>query len=121
MPQSGMARAKIYRRGMPGFFYDNGGVRVAWAWRLHKTCLTCLTCLTRWVRHCIPRGFAVPQFGLAWAKIYRRGMQWADLPQGNAMGRFTAGVMQWANLPQGYAGLFLWQRRFAVCVGVALA
>ena len=44
--------------------------------------------------HDIPRGFAVPQFGLARAKIYRRG---------NAMGRFTAEVMQWADLPQGYA------------------
>jgi hypothetical protein len=31
--------------------------------------------------HDIPRGFAVPQFGLARAKIYRGVMQWADLPQ----------------------------------------
>jgi len=30
--------------GMQGFFYGNGGERVAVVWRL---CLTCLTCLTR--------------------------------------------------------------------------
>ena len=56
---------------VPGYaclFDGNGGMRVAWAWRL------CLTCLTRWVRRCIPRGLAVPLSGLARAKIYRRGM-----------------------------------------------
>ena len=46
-------------------------------------CLTCLTCLTRWGRHVIPRGFAVPQFGLARVQIYCGD---------NAMGRFTVGV-----------------------------
>ena len=46
VPLSGMARVKIYRRGMQGFFYDNGGMRGAGAWRLCLTCPTCLTCLT---------------------------------------------------------------------------
>ena len=36
-----------------------------------------------WVRHDIPRGFVVPQFGMARAKMCRKG---------NATGRFTAGV-----------------------------
>ena len=31
MPLSGLARAKIYRRGMPGFFDGNGGMHVAGA------------------------------------------------------------------------------------------
>jgi len=39
-------------QGNAGQLDGNGGMRVAWAWRL------CLTCLTRWVRHVIPRGFA---------------------------------------------------------------
>ena len=51
--------------GYAGFFDGNGGMRVAWAWRLCQTCLTCLTCLTILVRHCIPRGFAVPLSVLA--------------------------------------------------------
>ena len=28
---------QIYHRGMQGFFYGNGGMRGAGAWRLHKT------------------------------------------------------------------------------------
>ena len=31
VPLSGMARVKIYRRGMPGFFDGNGGMLGAWA------------------------------------------------------------------------------------------
>ena len=56
------------------FFYGNGGVQSAGAWRLCLTRLTCLTCLTRWVRHCIPRGFAVPLCGWVWVQIYRWGV-----------------------------------------------
>ena len=37
MPLCGWAWVQIYRWGVPGFFYGNGGVRAAWAWRLHKT------------------------------------------------------------------------------------
>ena len=48
VPQSGMPRVMIYRWGVQGFFDGNGGVHVAWAWRLH------LTCLTRWVRPSSP-------------------------------------------------------------------
>ena len=56
------------------FFYGNGGVQSAGAWRLCLTRLTCLTCLTRWVRHCIPRGFAVPLCGMARVQMCRWGM-----------------------------------------------
>jgi len=27
-----LARGKIYRRGMQGFFYGNSGMRGAWVW-----------------------------------------------------------------------------------------
>jgi len=92
VPRCGWAWVQIYRWGVPGFFYGNGGVRAAWAWRLHLTCLTCLTCLTRWVRRCIPRGVAVPLCGMGLG----------------------------ADLPMGCAGLFLWQRWCACCGGVTL-
>ena len=73
LSQSGMARAKMCRWGMQGFFDGNGGMRVAWAWRL---CLTCLTCLTSWCarlrpdglrrgKPCDTPGVAVSPFGLA--------------------------------------------------------
>ena len=32
VPLCGLARAMIYRRGMPGFFDGNGGMRVAGVW-----------------------------------------------------------------------------------------
>ena len=63
----------------------NGGMRVAWAWRLHKTYKTYKTykmmmgapvfALTGYAvaSHVIPRGFAVPLWGVA---------QGADVPQG---------------------------------------
>ena len=35
VPQSGMARVQSYRWGVLGFFYDNGGMRGAGAWRLY--------------------------------------------------------------------------------------
>jgi len=54
------------------------------------------------VRHCIPRGFAVPQFGLARAKSYHWVMQRADLPLGSARQLDGNGGMR-------------------VCVGVTLA
>ena len=63
----------------------NGGVRVAGASRLHKTYkMMTVFALMGYAAasHDIPRGFAVPQFGLARAKSYRRGNAMADLPQG---------------------------------------
>ena len=72
--------------GYACLFDGNGGVRVAGAWRLHKTYRTYKTykimvgapvfALTGYAvaSHGIPRGFAVPQCGLARAKVCRRGM-----------------------------------------------
>ena len=60
-----------YARQLDG----NGGVRVAWAWRLHGNFGIFWDFLGGLlVRHVIPRGFAVPLSGMARAKIYRRGM-----------------------------------------------
>ena len=40
------------------------------------------------------------------------------IPRGGGAAAWNGSVV---DLPQGYAGLFLWQRRYAGCVGVALA
>ena len=83
VPQGVMQRADLprgYARQLDG----NGGVRVAWAWRLRLTCLTSLTSLTRGRARLRPDGLrrgkpcdtpwvCLPQFGLARAKICRLG------------------------------------------------
>jgi len=84
VPQYGLARAKICRLGYARQLDGNGGVRVAWAWRLCLTCLTSLTSLTR------GRAIVYPE-GLLAAVWYGSGK---DLP---------LGVMQRADLPLGYA------------------
>ena len=60
---------------MPGFFDGNGGMRVAWV----GACMGILGIFWEFlggllVRHVIPRGFAVPLFGLAQAQLCRWGM-----------------------------------------------
>jgi len=89
LPLFGLARAIDVPMGYAGFFYGNGGVRVAGAWRLHKICGNC--------------------------EIYERGMGARLRPDGLRRGkpRYTpwvclplCGLARGADLPQGYAGLF---------------
>ena len=91
VPLCGMARGADLPQGYAGND-GNGGVQVAAAWHnkngneRKRTETNGEWCVT----------------------IYPEGLQGAvgfgsgkELPHGNAMGRFTAGVMQWADLPQG--------------------
>ena len=71
-----------YARQLDG----NGGVRVAWAWRLCLTCLTSLTSLTSW---CAP----VYPVGLLAAVWFGSG---EELPLGYAGQRDSNGGMQGA-------------------------
>ena len=68
----GRSPGQIYRRGMPGFFYGNGGMRGAWV----GACMGIFGIFWEFlggllVRHVIPRGFAVPLSGMARAKMCR--------------------------------------------------
>ena len=65
---------QIYRRVMQGFFDGNGGMRVAWAWRLHKTYKTYKTYKMMVGAPLYNPWVCMPLSGLARAKIYRRGM-----------------------------------------------
>ena len=60
----GRSPGQIYRRGMPGFFDGNGGMRGAGAWRWHEICGNC---------EIYERGMGAPRY-TPWVCLSQSGM-----------------------------------------------
>ena len=83
------------------FFDGGGGMRVAVAWRLFMDQVDLMDQMDKMGAPRYTPGVAVPQFGMARAQIYRRGMQRTDLPQGKTGKNPAARLKEPATAPTG--------------------
>ena len=71
MPQWGLAQSADLPQGYARQLDGNGGMRVAAAWRLHKTYKTYKTYKMMMGAPCDTPWVCLPQWGMTRAKIYR--------------------------------------------------